>query len=595
MKLALEPALSVSEAKDSLVWVSSLLFLGIIVIFSPVMLFPFVTLDDPSYVSENPNVRSGLSLTNLVWAFSALHGNISYWHPITWISHQIDSQLFGLQAGAHHLTNVLFHAANSTLVFALVRKLRLGFYSALFVAAIFAVHPLHVESVAWVSERKDVLCGLFYLSALNLYLDFRSRGGIGSYVASIACAALASMSKPTAVTLPVVLILLDWLVLGRTGPERNPRFGRYSTVWRCLPFVAIGLAVAAITVIAQQRIGAVQSLAALPLAERLDNTWLAYVTYVRRFLWPTDLSVAYGLDPAMSRFGMLALIPVAAASLLAWSWRKNSGLGAFGWFAFLAMLLPTIGLIQAGPQFTADRYMYLPILGLTLVVVEILRRLQAPIRFQWTWFMAGASTCVALAVATMAQLMHWKDSVSLFARAVELQPEFWFARLGFGTALTSVGKYDEALEQFQHALRLPGNAAETHRMIGVCLFPQRRYAEALEHFRRSHELKPSINAALMLAHLYSGHDDGSLRDGPQALQFAEQARQHLSHLDGPTLLIMAAAHASAGHFGKATQFLDLAVEEGKRQGNDFVLREAEKRRRVYGSQVERSSIAAREG
>src|SRR5437773_1091331 len=278
-----------NSAVLSVIW----LYAVVLLVYLPSLFFPFVTVDDPAYIYENPNVYSGLSWRNMAWAFTSLHSNISYWHPVTWLSHQLDCQFFGLNSGPHHLTNVLLHVVNSILVLAFARKLGLGIYAALFVAAIFALHPLHVESVAWASERKDLLCGLFYLSALNLYLEFYRTRRTAFYVGSLACGALALMSKPAAVTLPVIILLLHWHLSGQNRSGLTTK-----VLWQWMPLFVASLAVAIVTLVGQQRVGTMGSLAALPIADRLDNMWLAYLAYVRRFFWPTSLCVAYGFDPS---------------------------------------------------------------------------------------------------------------------------------------------------------------------------------------------------------------------------------------------------------------------------------------------------------
>ncbi|MCI0540397.1 MAG: tetratricopeptide repeat protein [Verrucomicrobiales bacterium] len=557
-------------------WCAGLLYVLVMLVFLPTILFPFVTVDDPAYVYENPNVYTGISWANVVWAFTALHGNISYWHPLTWLSHQLDCQLFGFNAGPQHLTNVLLHAANSILLLAFARKLGLGILASLLVAAVFAVHPLHVESVAWVSERKDVLCGVFYLSSLNLYLDFCRQGRRRLYLGSLICGLLALMAKPVAVTLPAVLLLLHW----HLGGYRNPLPNRH-VLRQWWPFLLGGLAVAVITLIAQQRVGTLGTLAALPVAERLDNMWLAYLAYVRRFFWPTDLCVSYGFDPSIGRYGIIALLALMTITFLAWRFRQKLALGLFGWLLFLVMLFPTIGLVQTGPQSSADRYMYLPLIGLSLFTVDLFRGLRRSPEVSWFWKAAGAAACVALSMASMIQVICWRDSVTLFSRAVAVQPNFWFARLGLGTALTSAGRFDEALAHLQFALELPGNASETHRILGVCLFGKRRYAEALENFRRSYDLKSTPSATLMLAHLYSGQDDPSLRDGAQAMRFALEALRKIPEPDGKAFLAVAAAHAANGHSDKAIYYAERALEMARRNGDSPIIHEAQARLRAY--------------
>jgi hypothetical protein len=454
----------------------------------------------------------------------------------------------------------------------------LGILGSLFVAAVFAVHPLHVESVAWISERKDVLSGVFYLSALTLYLDSQRTGQKLSYAGSLACGVLALMSKPVAVTLPAVLVLLHWYAGG--FKDWKGALPNKKVLLQWLPFIVGSVIVAALTLLAQTRVGTLGTLTALPVADRLDNMWLAYLAYVRRFLWPVDLCVGYGFDPSVGRYGILGLVPVAAVTILLWRFRQRWPQALLGWLLFLVMLLPVIGLIQVGPQSSADRYMYLPLLGLTLVLADVGRTLSRSFAPR-IWRAGGAMACLALTLVSTKQAAYWQDSVTLFSRAVAVQPTFWFARLGLGTALTAAGRFDEALEHLYFALKLPGNTAEAYRILGVCMFGQRSYADALEHFQRSYNVKPTSSAALMLAHLYSGQDDQSLRNGALALQFAELALRDVPDPDGKALLSVAAAHAAAGQLDKAIAYADRARQEGAKNDERTITIEAEKRLRAY--------------
>ncbi|MCK6501125.1 MAG: tetratricopeptide repeat protein, partial [Nitrospira sp.] len=480
----------------------ALLTLVVIFLFLPSLSFAFLTMDDAGYVFENPRVYTGLSWDNLRFAFFSLHSGISYWHPVTWISHQLDCQLFGLRPGPHHATNVLLHAANTLLVAAWCARLRLARGAVFFVALIFAVHPLHVESVAWIAERKDLLAGAFYLGTMILFVDYLRGRDKGTYLLCVGCALLAMMSKPTAVTIPAALWLVErTLDISKAGDSNVLRPPRLSVLgW--VPFAIPAIVTAALTLVAQRQIGSIVPLASLPLSDRLDNSWLSYLTYGFRFLFPSGLCAAYGQEPGSRPWAMLALAPLAVITYLLGRHRRRLPIAWLGWLLFLTLLAPTIGIVQSGPQSSADRYMYLPLIGLTLIVVDVSRRAshrwpRLPLPF------AAAVATVALSATTVQQLGFWRDSVTVFTRAVDVQPNHWYARLGLGGALAAAGRHDEALIQLRRALELPGNAGEAHRLMGICYLAKKDPPQALRHFEFSYTVRPAVAVACLLVRIYS--------------------------------------------------------------------------------------------
>jgi len=572
------------EPSHSLLYPALALWIITLVVYAPTLAYPFLTMDDPGYVTANPHVRSGLSWENVCWAFTSLHGGISYWHPITWLSHQLDCHIFGLNAGPHHATNLLWHALNGFLVFVLGLRLDLGRTKAGILAIIFAIHPLHVESVAWIAERKDLLAGACYLGSLILYTGYVRSIDRSKYRISLVLAWLAMMSKPTAVTLPIALGLLR-LHLSRAEHRHgeNPCSPRVLTS-ELLPFVALAAVTSTLTLLGQRDLGAIASTTAVPFAVRLDEAWLAIAAYLGRFVYPVGLSPAYGTDPAAAINAMPALGFLAASTALLWRLRHRSPVAWFGWLFFLVLLLPTLGLIRAGPQSSADRYMYLPLVGLTLILIEAGSALLARVPTGILRIPAVSLPLIALAFLCRFQVTHWRDSVAVFSRSVQIQPNHWFAQLGLGTAWVAAGNHDAALPHLNRALELPGNAAEAHRMLGVCYAGKRMFGEAVRHTEQAFALRPSHHTALTLAHLYSGAEDPSLRDGTRALAYARAVAAALPRPDGAAWLILAAAHEAAGETEMARACLDKAAIEGSKAKDPSLVETAISRRRILDHQ-----------
>ncbi len=352
----------------------------------------FINYDDPDYVTENAHVTAGLHADSVRWAFTTFQaGN---WHPLTWLSHMLDCQVWGMNPLPHHFTNLALHIANTLLLFVLMRRMTGARWTSGLVAAVFAIHPMHVESVAWIAERKDVLCGLFWMLSMLIYVRYAETNNTPAqrkfYVLTLGCFVLGLLSKPMIVTLPFVLLLMDYWPLRRLN---------HLSWRRCalekVPFVALSAIVSVITVMAQNKAGAVRDFGALPLATRLENAAVAIFRYIYKLLWPVDLAVLYPYEkwPATTIFA--AVIGFLAVVLLTLVVRKRYPWLAFGWFWFVVSLLPVVGIVQVGVQSIADRYTYIPSIGLfiaaSMASAELLKR------FSSLRIVAIAGTCLALA------------------------------------------------------------------------------------------------------------------------------------------------------------------------------------------------------
>jgi Flp pilus assembly protein TadD len=446
--------------------------------------FELVNFDDQVYVTNNPHVRAGLTWAGIVWAFSSTYA--ANWHPITWISHMTDVQLFGPAPGPPHVVNLVLHVINVLLVWFVLRRLTGSMSRSAIVAGLFAVHPLHVESVAWVAERKDLLSTLFALLTISAYADYVRRTGASRYVLALVWFALGLMSKPMLVTLPIVLVLLD------AWPLRRPR-----ALADKVPFALLAIASSVITLVAQQRGGAVATLEATPLALRVANALVAYTTYIQQTIWPVGLSAFYPLPAsppvadAIAALAVLAVITAAAVGL-----RRSRPYVLTGWLWFVVTLVPVIGVIQVGAQAHADRYTYLPLIGLFVVVVwgiaDLGSRFALP---QRALAAAAVAVIVACAVATRVQAGYWQDGISLWQHAVDVNPGNSRAHTNLGTSLAAAGRGTEAIAEYRKALDIEPTLPQAHNNLGLALMKQGHTDEAIVHLREAVRLKPAYGEA----------------------------------------------------------------------------------------------------
>jgi tetratricopeptide (TPR) repeat protein len=480
--------------------------------FSPVLHNGFVGYDDPDYVTQNPQVAAGLSWRLVAWAFTTAHA--SNWHPLTWISHALDCSLFGLAPAGHHFTSLLLHAANTALLF-LWLSAATGFLGrSAFVALAFGLHPLHVESVAWVAERKDVLSAFFSLLALLAYISYAREPSPRRY-ALVAFAFIAGLlSKPMVVTLPVLLLAIDRWPLKRTEPWRR-------LIVEKLPLLLLSGMSAVVTLWAQRAGGSVAALNALPFELRNQNAGFAYLAYIGKTLWPVNLAVFYpfpmhGLAPWKLALTSLVL---PAVGWLAWRTRRGHPWIAVGWIWYVVALLPVIGLVQVGMQAMADRYVYIPMIGLLIPIVWELARLPMA---KW----AAPLVLAALAALSWRQISFWRDGVTLWTHALAATSDNFVAHDNLGVELDALGRHEEALAQYRETLRIaPGdrngesNYAQASFAKGERLFTAGQPDDALAAFREGLRYRPA-NA---LAHSYVGAILTERGDLPGAMTEFRQA------------------------------------------------------------------------
>ena len=543
------------QRRTTIPLIGLLLFLGTLALYYPALQNGFVNYDDPNYVTSNWHVQQGLTSRGVAWAFTATAE--ANWHPLTWLSHMLDVQSFGLGAAGHHAQSILWHALNVVLLFLLLAKAT-GFVgrSAL-VAGLFAVHPLNVESVAWVAERKTVLCTFFLLLALAAYGWYAKKPRVGRYLLVALFFALALMAKPMAITLPFMLLLVDFWPL-----RRFPRTSLSKLVLEKIPLLALSAASAAITLYAQRAGGAVGLIEALPLAMRVKNAIYSYLIYVEKTVWPSRLAVFYPHPE-----GSLALwrVIVAAAVLAAitalfWHFRERRYLLA-GWLWFLGTLIPVIGIVQVGRQAWADRYAYFPVWGLLVIAVWLLAEAAARIKLSLAAQVAIASAVLlGYSVAAHIQMGYWRDSYSLFThaiqapdanpvaegnlgsalidmkrpelavphleRAIQLMPTLAAAHYNLGILLQRQNELDRALQEYQLALKYASDereAAQTHNNLGVLFKQLGRRDEAITEFTYAIALNPHEQNSLLgrgLIERDEGKLDAALHDFSQAARTA---------------------------------------------------------------------------
>jgi tetratricopeptide (TPR) repeat protein len=513
----------------------------------PAVSHDFIAYDDPQYVLDNSHINSGLTWAGFTWSFTHFHS--CNWHPMTWLSHMLDCQLYGLSAPGHLFTNLLLHISNSLLVFLVLKRFTGAFWRSAAVAALFAWHPLHVESVAWVSERKDVLSTLFFLLALCAYAKYAEGKVIGNplsaisgqsgassplsvvgskgqniedpkslaadhgprttlwYLLGLLFFALGLMSKAMLVTLPFVLLLLDFWPLGRIRLDRRKSTPEtlgilLPLIREKLPFLALAAVASVVTFWAQQSGGAVVAMALLPWRVRFANALLSYVQYLGKAIWPARLAIVYPYHEVSLGWTVGAVFLLAGLSAF-FLWRaKRQPFLPVGWLWFLGTLVPVIGLVQVGAQAMADRYMYIPSIGLLIVLVWGAHALDETFResisIRFRAMLPGLAAVGALAgliASTRAQLSYWQNSETLFRHALDVAGGNFVVYDHLGTALLGSGKPNDAIYYLQKATQLEPQNAEAHYNLGTALLRQSRLDEAEAQFAETVRLQPGFAAA----------------------------------------------------------------------------------------------------
>src|SRR6266404_4632272 len=455
------------------------------IVFGQTLGHEFINYDDPDYVVKNSEVTKGLTLRGMAWAFTHIHS--ANWHPLTTMNHMLDCQLYGLKAGAHHCTNVVLHTVAVLLLFLVLRQMTGALWRSAFVAALFAVHPLRVESVAWISERKDVLSAVFFMLTLGLYVRYVRYSSVGRYLAVVGSFALGLMCKPTLVTVPFILLLLDYWPLKRFAGESSTR----RLILEKIPLFALSAAGAGVTLWAHEK--SITQIEHLPFMWRVGNGLVTCLTYIKQMIWPARLAVFYP-HPANTlpvwEIG-LAIVLLLLATAAAITLRRKRPYFFTGWFWYLLMLLPVIGLIQVGSQGHADRYTYLSQIGLYMLLAWAITDALAS-RLQRRILGVTASVAIiVLAWCAHIQASYWHNGESLWSHAIAVTSENCIAHDGLGQFLLDHGRLDEAIDQFQIALNITPKDPTARTNLGIALTKKGRIDEAIAYFQRVLEDYPN--------------------------------------------------------------------------------------------------------
>jgi Flp pilus assembly protein TadD len=511
---------------------AGLLATATLVAYAPALSCGFVNYDDDDYVTQNPQVRAGLTGRGAAWAWTTSHS--ANWHPLTWLSLMADTQLHGTGPWGYHFANVVLHTANTLLLFALLRRLTGDAWPSALVAGLFALHPLHVESVAWVTERKDVLSTLFGLLALLAYARYARSPGVGQYLLVVVAFALSLLAKPMLVTLPCLMLLLDYWPLARwpfapaRGPDAAGASAARTTAGRLVlekvPLLALSAASSVMTVWAQQRGRAVASLETIPLPARLTNALLSVVEYLRQTILPLGLAPYYPVQGAWPGVGMLAgsaAVLAGVTALVLWYGRRRPYLPV-GWLWFLGTLVPVIGLVHVGTQARADRYTYFPLVGVFILAAWALAQLAR----RRHWHRPATVLCglvlLGLGVASWAQAHYWKDSLTLWEHALAATGDNVEAHNHLGCALMDDRKdLAGALRHFQEAIRLHPGYPRTHNNLGLVMAAAGEWPQAGRHFGDAVALEPGdakMQSNLAVALLNTGDYSGAIAHSKEALR-----------------------------------------------------------------------------
>lgn len=507
---------------------AGLLAAAVLLLYAPVSTFEFTGLDDNEYVTENAHVRSGLNGPSVAWAWTAYHSG--HWHPLTWLSLMLDCQLYGVEAGALHLGNAILHALGAALLFLALLRATGDLWPSLFAAALFALHPLRVESVAWVAARKDVLSGLFLMATLWAYAGYARRESVARYAAVLLAFGLGLLAKPTLAVLPCGLLLLDYWPLRRTTlpletdvPAGLPR--ARSAAWLVaekLPLLALSLLTLTQTFAAQGAAGAVAVSENLTLPVRAGNALWNYAAYLGRSFWPFDLAVFYPLKPVPASMVVLSALGLAAVTLAAWRLRRSRPWWLVGWLWFAGTLVPVSGLVQFGGQSMADRYAYLPHIGLVLALTwelaELVRRRNLPRA-------AVAAVAVVLLAASAArsssQLGYWRDSVTLFEHALSVTTGNYLIHNNLGTVLEARGDKEGASRHYLEAARINPTWPEALNNAGIAHAWRGDLVRAREHFAAALRIRPAFARAennMGTALAMQGDHDAAIEHYQRAVQ-----------------------------------------------------------------------------
>jgi tetratricopeptide (TPR) repeat protein len=598
-----------------------LIYLGLVlamaIAYEPVRHNDFVSFDDGMYVTENPRVNEGLSFESLHWAFTTTHA--SNWHPLTWLSHMMDCELFGLNPFWHHLVNLLLHTATTLLLFWILSRLTSTVWESAFVAAAFALHPLHVESVAWVAERKDVLSALFWMLTIVAYILYTQRTSIWRFSLVFLVFGVGLTAKPMLVTLPFVLLLLDYWPL-----RRFQRSTVHYLVCEKIPLFILTMVSSIVTYVAQETTGAMEMVENLALTTRINNALVCYLGYIGKTIYPSSLAVLYphpGASlPAWQPIVSIVALVVITAGIICLAGRGRRYL-AMGWLWYLGTLVPVIGLVQVGRQCMADRYIYLPSVGLFIIAAWG----AADVSAKWCYRKVVMSTSAlvvlaALLVCTRIQVRHWRNNFTLYERALavternplmhynlanalrnagiledsvahyhdalqlQIEPKYTRARThgNLANALLLLGRLEEATEHYRRAVQLDPNYLNARLNLGLALWKQGKFAEAVRHYRHVLALEPENTEAMNgIAWILCTHPDKKHRKPDQAIALAKRAAELTEHKNAAILDTLATGYAAAGQFDKAVATNRSAIKLALDEQNDELVTRLQQQLQLY--------------
>jgi tetratricopeptide (TPR) repeat protein len=609
-------------ARPSNRFLALLICLGLVVVtwlvFGPTRNYPFVNYDDPGYVAENPDISRDFDAHLLPWAFSYVHGG--NWHPLTTLSHWADVKAFGAQkAGRFHLVNVILHTIAVLLLFVVLLRMtgspssprdesvspqrpdRTGgpsgtgnIWPSAFVAALFAIHPLRVESVAWISERKDVLSAVFFMVTLAAYVSYMRRPSLGRYLLVLLVFALGLLSKSMLLTTPFVMLLLDYWPLGRlqtsrlrsatawqadVGRQMSDRRSLTTLVLEKIPLFVLSAGAAIATFIAQKQAQAVESVATLPITWRIGNAFVSCVVYVWQFVWPRDLAVIYPhLENQLPLWQPIAAaLFILGISYLAIRGRRRFPYVLVGWLWYLIMLVPVLGIVQVGLQSHADRFTYLPGIGLAMIAAWGI----ADLSVRWPArriILAGVGAAIVLALAWLAkiQVAYWKDGEILWQHTLAVTKNNDIAHTNYSELLLRRRQFPEAIAQAEAAEKIRPDSAQAYTNLGYAYMRTGKAELARSYLERSLKLRPEgINASMSLALILATCPDESIRDGDRAIQLAESAIEKRQPSNAFDLHILAAAFAEAHRYPEAVAAAEEALRKAKADRNSSLMEELE--------------------
>lgn len=580
--------------------VSLLLIITTLAVYLQIRNYEFVNYDDYDYVTQNRHVQHGWTREGVLWAFTAkLHG---HWHPLTWLSHMTDYQLFGRNPGGHHLTSLFLHVANALLLFLILKSTTGALMRSGFVAALFALHPLHVESVAWVADRKDVLSTFFWMLAMWAYVKYSEDRRLNRYLLGLTAFVLGLMAKPMIVTLPFIFLLMDYWPLGRfqrgqrNGSREVPNFRHQWTTllrlaWEKVPFfIAMGASsIIAMSVRQHENALILSPLEWMSTESRIPNALFSYMTYMRKMLWPVNLAIPYPEANMLTvwQAGTAGLLLFCVSFLVFWRGRRYPYLPV-GWLWYLVTLLPVIGLVKGGPRAIADRYTYVPLIGLFVMIAwgvpDVLSR------WRYRTILLATSTGIVLsvlAICTWSQARHWRNSMTLCEHALEVTSNNVKAHNNLGNALLSRGRIQEAGAHYSEALRIEPNSAKLHYNLGIVRLQQGRFEEAIVHFLEVLRISPDsaeTHSNLGIVLLRRGRLDEAIAHFLEALRIKPKLAEAHSNL-GTALLHQGRLDEAIAYLSEALRLNPNLVVTHKDLGTALMRRGRIQEARTHFSEV----------